>query len=146
MPFFLEKSLANEIHRSPFTDIIPFAAGSSLPQGKCLVCREGGGRYLAYPRLRPTALSGVNCTACVKPLRGLARWDCCHEVACGRMRCVPTNNAMMLRAGARPTVGAYGPVCGTYRRLDLLHTFRSSEKCEEKSRKGSLHTFHLWKV
>ena len=52
----------------------------------------------------------VNCTACVKPLRGLARWDYCHDAACGRMRCVPTNNAMMLRAAAMPTVGGDGPV------------------------------------
>ena len=29
----------------------------------------------AHPRLRPAALSGVNCTSCVKPLRGLAHWD-----------------------------------------------------------------------
>ena len=30
--------------------------------------------------------------------------------ACGRIRCVSTHEAMVLRAGAGPTVGAYGPV------------------------------------
>jgi len=108
MPFFLEKSLANEIHSSPFSDIIPFAAARCHHQGKCLVCREG--RRVIFRLPQTAALSGVNCTVCVAPLRGLVRWDYCHDVACGGMRCVPANNAMMLRAAAMPTVGGYGPV------------------------------------
>ena len=42
-----------------------------------------GGTYRRDPRLRPAALSGVNCTSCVTPLRGLARWDYSYDAACG---------------------------------------------------------------
>ena len=73
-----------------------------------------------HPRLRPAALSGVNCTAYVKPLRGLARWDYCPAFA------------MTLRARARPTVGAYGPVQWHLPSAKDLCTLSIRGKCEEK--------------
>lgn len=53
---------------------------ASIPGGGFFLCRafgtKGGTGFLPLnPRLRPAALSGVNCTSCVKPLRGLVRWD-----------------------------------------------------------------------
>ena len=71
------------------------------------VPRGGRGSLPLSPRLRPAALSGVNCTSCVtplrglelvsvsvsptltcgvikmSPLRGLACWDCRPDAACG---------------------------------------------------------------
>ena len=55
--------------------------------------RGGEGAITPTPDCGLTALSGVNCTACVKPLRGLAYWD------------YRLNFAMMQRARAMPTVG-----------------------------------------
>ena len=70
---------------------------------------RGRGSLPLSPRLRPSALSGVNCTACVSPLRGLelvsvsvsptltcgvikmsplrglAHWDFHHDAACRGM-------------------------------------------------------------
>ena len=52
--------------------VLTFAAAKCHHQGRRVSCREeGGGSLPLSPRLRPSALSGVNCTACVSPLRGL---------------------------------------------------------------------------
>ena len=51
----------------------------------------------------------------------------------------------MTRAGAVPTVGGGAGSCGgTYRRLDLLPTFPSREKSEQKSRKQSFGYFSIF--
>ena len=55
--------------------VYTFAAAKFHHQGRRVACRdEGGGSLPLSPRLRPAALSGVNCTACESPLRGLGSW------------------------------------------------------------------------
>ena len=87
-------------------DTLSRQARSSLGASASCAARVGGD-IVVVPRLRPAALSGVNCTACVSPLRGLemvsvsvspsltcgvikmsplrgfANWDFCPDDACG---------------------------------------------------------------
>ena len=93
--------------------------------------------------LCPAALSGVTCTACVSPLRGSFHWDYSPWIPFSTEPCRPVACTMLwwcVRGPCRRLGGA-GMCGGTYRRLDLLHTFPSREKCEKKSWKGSFAYF-----
>ena len=87
-----------------------------------LCAAKRGGVCHAYPRLRPSALSGVNCTACVAPLRGLetVSTSFCPTLTCGviRMTCF-----RHLVYGCCDTTALQGTACAYIMRL-LTHSMR----------------------